>query len=416
MLWMLSVVGALQLGAPTDTLVLSLEDATRRALAVSPPVSAAVGAVRGPRGLRAETWWPFPDNPTFEYGRVRRQTGVSQFLDWQWSVTQEIEIAGQWIWRGNAATALVGSAEAGVDDARRLAALEARRSYATLVVAERRASLTDSAAAFAERLAEFARQQFDAGEVNRLEWNAAALEAARMRSAAERARAGASAAAADLARLLALPSDTTPRTSALPPIPALRWDSDSALLALARMRRPDLRASADLRRSADRSVTAAQLAFFPNLTVSAFQAREEANDRLLGLALGVRIPLFHRGQARVGAAKADQAAALAELVATERTVQADVLAAAARFLRARTAEQRFARDVLRAATENVTLTERALAEGEVSLTDVIVLRATAVNAQLEYLDVLQDAATAWFELAAALAVEPTELTALLGGE
>jgi hypothetical protein len=39
-----------------------------------------------------------------------------------------------------------------------------------------------------------------------------------------------------------------------------------------------------------------------------------------------------------------------------------------------------------------------------------------VNAQLEYLDVLQDAATAWFELAAALAVEPTELTALLGGE
>ena len=401
---------------PQDTVVLTLDEATVRAVARSPSVASAVGAVRAPRGVRAEAWWPFPENPTLEYGRVRRRTTAGTFYDRELALTQEIEIAGQWAWRGSAATALIRSAEARVDDVRRLAALEARRAYATLVVAERRASLTDSAAAFAERLAEFARQQFDAGELNRLEWNAAALEAARMRSAAERAGAGASAAAADLARLLALPSDTTPRTSALPPIPALRWDSDSALLALARGRRPDLRASESLRRSADRSVTAARLAFFPNLTVSAFEGREEANDRLLGLALGVRIPLFHRGQARVGAARADQAAARAELAATERTVQADVLAAAARFLRARTAEQRFARDVLRAATENVTLTERALAEGEVSLTDVIVLRATAVNAQLEYLDVLQDAATAWFELAAALAVEPTDLAALLGGE
>lgn len=397
-----------------DTVALTLEQATSRALTVSPTVAAAIGAVRAPRGQRAEAWWPFPDNPTLEYGRVRRRTGSGTFYDRELALMQEIEIAGQWAWRGSAANSLVRSAEARVGDARRLVGLEARRAYAALVVAERRASLTDSAAAFAERLAEFARQQFDAGELNRLEWNAAVLEAARMRSAAERARAGASAAAADLARLLALPSDSMPRTVALPPVPTLRWDSDSVLLALARARRPDLRASEALRRSADRSVTAARLSLIPNLVVSAFEGREEASDRLFGLSLGLRIPLFHRGQAGVGAARADQAAARAELAATERAIQADVLAAGARFLRARMAERRFARDVLRAATENVTLTERALSEGEVSLTDVIVLRATAVNAQLEYLVVLQDATSAWFELAAALAVEPTDLATLLG--
>jgi hypothetical protein len=54
-----------------------------------------------------------------------------------------------------------------------------------------------------------------------------------------------------------------------------------------------------------------------------------------------------------------------------------------------------------------------LAEGEVSVTDVLVLRGTAVAAQLEYLDVLRDAASAWFELSAALAIEPSALSAIL---
>ena len=409
----LTLLGALLLTAPQDTVVLTIDEAVGRTTTVSPAIAAAVGTVRAARGQRAEAWWPFPDNPGLEYGRVRRETGVATIYDWQWSLSQEIEIAA-WAWRGPAAGALIESAEARVDDVRRLAALEARRSYVTLAVAERRAALTDSAAAFAERLADFARRQFDAGEVNRLEWNAAALEGARARSAAERARAEAAAAAADLARLVALPRDSTPRTKVLPAIPALRWDSDSALLALARARRPDLRASEALRRSADRAATAARLAVIPSLTVSAFKGREDATDDLLGLAVGVRIPLFHRQQASIGAAESERAAAAAQLAATERGIQADVLAAGARFIRARTAERRFATDVLRAATENVTLTERALSEGEVSVTDVLVLRATAVNAQLEYLDVLRDASDALFALAAALAAEPTDLAALLG--
>jgi outer membrane protein TolC len=399
--------------SPQDTIAMTMNDVVARVLRQSPAVFAAEGAVRAPRGLRAEAWWPFPGNPTLEYGRVRRQTGSGTTYDREWALTQEIEIAGQWAFRGTAATALVRSAEARVDDARRIVALEARRAYAALAVAERRAALTDSAAAFAERLAGFARQQFEAGEVNRLEWNAALLEAARTRSAAERAQAGVAAAAADLARLLALPSDSTPRTAALPAIPDLRWRSDSVLLRVARARRPDLRASEALRLSAERNLTAARLSLVPNLTVSAFEGREEGTDRLLGFAVGLRVPLFHRQQASVGRSHAERAAAHGELVATERAVQADVAAAGARFLRARAAERRFATEVLRAATENVTLTERALSEGEVSLTEVLVLRATAVNAQLEYLDVLRDAADAWFELAAALAAEPADLAALL---
>ena len=400
---------------PQDTVVLTLDQAAARALAVSPAVSAAIGAVSAPRGQRAESRWPFPTNPSLEFGRVRRRGAVLSSYDREWAVSQEVEVAGQWLWRGRAASELVRSAEARVDEARRVVGLDVRRAYAALAVAERRALLTDSAATFAERLGQHARQQFDAGEINRLEWNAAVLEAARLRSAAERAEAGRAAAAADLARLLALPDDSFPRTSGLPPVPDLRWASDSALIAFARGRRPDLRASESLRRNADRRLTAARLSSIPNVTISAMGGREADTDQLFGLAVGLTIPLFRRQQGEIGAAAADRAAARADLAATERAVQADVLAAAARFTRSRRAERRFAAEVLRAATENVTLTERALAEGEVSLTDVLVLRTAAVNAQLEYLEVLFEAAEAWFELAAALAAEPAELASLLPG-
>jgi len=297
-----SLIGAATLLMSQETVVLTLEAAAARALRVSPSVAAARGATQAPLGLRAESRTPFPDNPTLEYGRVRRRSGPGTVYDRQWSVYQTIEIGGQWMARGAGASALVRSSEARVDDVRRIVALEARRSFATLAIAERRAALLDSSALFAERLSGFATKQFEAGEVKRLQRNVVVLEAARARSAADRARAQVSQAAADLARLLALPRDSTVRASSLPEIPGLGRMSDSALLVRALDRRPDLRAATDASEGAERFVTAARLAFVPNLSLSAFNGREAGTDNLLGLAVGFSLPLVHRQRASIGAA------------------------------------------------------------------------------------------------------------------
>lgn len=410
------LVGAAFL-ASQDTVVLSLDAATARAVRRSPDVAAAEGAVREPRGLLAETRWPVPDNPILEFGRVRRQSTPGVVYDRQWSLSQSVEIGGQWLARGRGAAALVRAAEAMVSDARRHAALDARRAYAALATAERRVALSDSAALFAERLSDFATKQFAAGEFNRLERNVVVLEAARARSAADRARAQAVQAAADLGRLLGLPQDSTVRTLAMPEIPDLPSGADSVVLrralAHALSRRPDLMASAAARDGAQRFAAAARRARVPNLAVSAFSGREAGTDNLFGVAVGLSIPLVYRQRANIGAADGQVSRAQSDHVAVERSILADVVAASARFIRAHAAERRFVGEVLRAANENVALTERALSEGEVGLTDVLVLRTTAVGAQLEYLEVLGEAWTAWFDLAAALAVDPAELMALL---
>jgi len=328
-------------------------------------------------------------------------------------VTQELEI-GSWYQRRRGAGSLVQAADARVGDATRVAALEVRLAYVTLALAERRAALTDSSAAFAERLAAYARREFESGETNRLELNATILEAARARSLADRAAAAATAAAADLGRLLGLPGDSTVRTAGFALPAAGLPPSDSVLFGLARSRRPDLAALDASRRGSEQLLSAARWDRLPVIAVSAVGSEESGTDRLRGFVIGLQVPLFHRQQSAIGAAEADQAAALAAYVASDRAIRAELRAASARYRRSVLAERRFATEVLQSAEENVRLTERALREGEVGLTDVLVLRGTAVAAQLEYLDVLGDAAVAWYELAASLGAEPAELPTLFG--
>lgn len=415
MLGAILVLGTLQASVVRDTIVLSLEDAAHRALTASPLIESALGEVRRAQGIRSETGWPFATNPEVSYSRTRRRAGGSTSYDHEWKLSQEVEIAGQpWLRRG-AASALLHATSARVEDSRRVVALEARRSYVLLAIAERRAELADSVAAFADRLAGYTRRQFEAGEANRLELNVALLERARALSTADRLAAEQQAAAAELRRLLGVPGDSAVRTLPLPALPALAWGSDSALLSLARSRRPDLRTAAAFYQGARSASALAGRALIPNLVLSLNTGEEAGTDRLVGVGIGVRVPLFYRQQAAKGGAAADLAAAHARFLATERGVRAELETVAVRYRRARTAEQRFATEALGAVEENVALTERALQEGEVSLTEVLLLRRTSVEAQLEYLEVLTSSYFAWFELAATLGAEPNDLPALLGG-
>jgi cobalt-zinc-cadmium efflux system outer membrane protein len=409
------LLGGALAGAPQDTVTFTLHDAVRRALEVSPHVLAAEGAVAAPRGERAEASWPFPAGPVLEFERVRRTSPGLTTYDRALVLRQDIEIGGQSFARAGAAGKRIHAAEETLADARRLVALEARLAFAALALAERRAALVDSAAQFGERLAEVTRRQLDAGEINLLEHNVAVLDAARQRSAADRADAERLEAAAEVGRVLGLEPGTALRTAPLPPFPDRAVPSLDSLLRTALAGRPDYVAADWRARAAGQDATAATLdGWIPALQLGAIGGEEAGTDDLLGFSIGVTVPLFRRNQGARGEAAARRSAAAAELEAVRRAVQADVEAALARYILARRAERRFAEEVLRAATENVTLTERAFAEGKVGIADVVVLRSTAVAAQLEYLEVLADAYEGWFRLAAAVSASPEELTSLTG--
>jgi len=397
-----------------NEIIFSLEEAVALAITVSPEIVVAEGAIRVPRAERSEALLPFPTNPLIEYGRIRRQSFGSTGFDREWVVSQEIEVAG-WLFRRSAAGERVRSREELLSDTGRRVGLGARLAYLDLAIAEQRADLTESNASFAQSLADLAARQFEAGEINRLEHNATVLEAARARALAERVKADQAAAAAELARILGMGRDATPKTSTLPTPPLLAVDAEDVAFALAVERRADLSSARYGVEAADKAYTAAKLSFLPNLTLAVISGNE-ATDDLFGFSIGFSVPLFQRGQSARGVAEAERAVARAELAESQRLIQAEVRTAVERYVRAQLAERRFATDVLSAAAENVTLTETALREGEVSVTDVIVLRTAAVNAQLEYVDILGGVTAAWFQLAAAMNVPPETIAGLLDTE
>jgi len=408
------------LTAPQDTLVLGVEEAVARAVAVSPIVTTAEGAVEGPRGERAENRWPFPSNPSLEFERVSRTpaTGLGGTVyDRGLALRQEVEIGGQGFLRASAAGMRIDAAEMLVEDARRVVGLQARLAYVRVALAQRRAAQVDTAAQFAERLAEVAQNRLNAGAINLIEYNTAALEAARQRSIAYRAQADEASAAADLGRILALAPGTVVQTRSLPSLPTEPPPSAIVLTAHALNERPDHSAALLRAKAGGRAVTAARLdGWVPRLEFGGVLGQEAEQDDLFGFTIGLNFPLFQRKQAETGVAQAERIASEAAAEAVRRSIHSEVQAALSRYERARGAEQLFAETVLRAAAENVALSELSFDEGKIGIAEVMVLRATAVATQLEYLEVLADVYQGWYQLAAAVGIPPTRLNELAGGQ
>lgn len=413
------------LGAPStllgqqrsDPMEITLEDAVARAVASSPRVAAAEGTVYAAEGRRAQATWPFPSNPTVEFERTRRRAPAGEVYDVGWRFSQTVQLSGSSLRERGAAGSRIRASRAYVDDATRVAALETRLSYTTLHLAERRAELTASSAALAEELAELARRQLDAGQINVLSFNTAALEAARARSLADRFDAEQRVAQAELARLLGEEGRRSVATTALPVLPVTgALPTAEGLVASAMGRRPDLQAATLEASAATDDLSASRRSRVPNLDLAVFEGQEGGTDDLLGLSLGLSIPLFQRSQAEVGAARTEETAARARSDAALRAIRSEVEGWAERYRGALRAERRFAEELLLASRENVELAGRAFEEGELSVADVVVFRSTALAAQLEYLDVLAEAYEAWFELSAAVDARPEELTTMSGGE
>lgn len=398
-----------------EPIEITLDDAVAQALVASPAVSMAEGAVLAAEGRRAQVTWPFVSNPAVEFERTRRRAPRGEVYDVGWRFSQTLELSGSSLrGRGAAATRVLAS-RADIDDAARRTIVETQLSYAMLHLAERRAELATSNAALAEELAELAQRQLDAGEINVLSFNTAALEAARASSLADRFDAERRTAQAELARLLARERGRSIATVDLPELPSVLPGTD-ALLASAMLRRPDLEAATLEMDAAVDQLTASRRSRVPNLELAVFNGEESGTDQLLGLSVGLSVPLFQRSQADVGAALAEQTAARARTDAAVRAIRAGVDGWAGQYRGARRAERRFAEELLLASQDNVELAGRAFQEGELSVADVVVFRSTALASQLEYLEVLADAYEAWFQLAATVHVSPESLVDLAGDE
>ncbi|MFZ5481325.1 MAG: TolC family protein, partial [Myxococcota bacterium] len=279
-------------------LALTPDEAVAAALANDPTLAEAEARLAAAKGERAASTW-LRHNPSVEArvgdGRVEVEA------------MQPISITGEGLAAGRSARAEVEAAEAGLARARLVAAAEARRAYVRAAAAEADLAVSASEREAAAKVRAAAEARLRAGEAPELEARLARLEEARATGAWLRAQDTAVEARAALAARVGGPVGEL----ADDPLAAAPREGSGG-------ERSDVRAAEARVEAARAALARERAAMLPAVEVGAFY-EEDAGRTVAGPALGVEVPLWHRNEAGVGAAKGElRAAEAAEASARAR--------------------------------------------------------------------------------------------------
>ncbi|RMH23312.1 MAG: TolC family protein, partial [Acidobacteria bacterium] len=182
----------------------------------------------------------YPHNPQLSLEAADRRSPAGSTVDRGLSLSQEIEVAGQRRWRIAAAGEALAAAEADFLRLRRLLAFRVESAFAEAVRERELLAVTETDAALAREVLDFARRRLARGAATQIEVNLAQAAAGRAARAVERSRAAYAAACSRLAELAGVDPTAPPEPAGELPLPDSPPPPLSELLAQAMARRADL--------------------------------------------------------------------------------------------------------------------------------------------------------------------------------
>lgn len=385
--------------APADSLTITLPEARARALSRSPGFLAERQETEIARGQLTQARVLAP-NPELEL-RAPGAGSNGSFGEYEISVNQEIEVAGQRRLRIRAAGFGLDRAEAAVDDAARRTVADVSHAFFAALAAQQRLGVAAELLDLSQQLLEATRIQAREGEISVMDANLAEIEAGRARARMLAAEREAQTARLELQRLIGIPPDQAIRLAAdMAEISEpVVLDTDS-LTAIALARRPDLTASVQAVDQYDALAALARREAIPNPRIGVFVEREERFSTVqgipgpearlesprVGLGVSLPIPVFQRNQgiAAEQRARADQARY--DRQATELAIRTEVTDAVYAYRRADEEVRVFEQNVLLPARANQRLLDTAFQSGKVALPTLVLLRNQLLDAELGYWD------------------------------
>jgi cobalt-zinc-cadmium efflux system outer membrane protein len=369
---------------------LTADDVVRHTLEHHPDIVAANGAVGAASGHRRDVA-VFVDNPEAEVGVAV----VGDLV--QGGITQPLSLTGEgW----HARRAAGGAEEAAAADDRRstfVVAAEARAAYVRARASEERARLADEALAQGGRLRRALEDRGRAGEVSPLDVRLARLSEARAAAEAVEAHREATQARTALAAFHpdAATAELVDPIELAAPSAAVTGQRSDVLAVEARVEV----ASAELAR--------ARASALPPVGVGAMFQRD-AGEWDVGPQVAVEIPLWTRNRGDIAAARAELATTEAEAVRLRAVAAAEATGTARTAAFADDALGRLG-DVDTDAREALASVERALAAGDLGVSDAVLMRTEILDGWMAGVDAREAQSLA--RLDAMLAVESEQLLA-----
>jgi outer membrane protein, heavy metal efflux system len=385
---------------------LSAEGVVRCAQAASPEVATARQQLAAVAGRRATAAVLLPSNPVVAGSlshRSRPAPEQSSALNWNVTVAQELEIAGQRGLRLDAAEAEATAARRRVVVAEQEVAAAALSALLEAAARKEAVQLADDLGKAGRALAAAVQARAAEALVAGVEADVARAEAIRLDSIALDARRRLADAESALGLLIGQErgSFTVPDLAALTP-PAFASLDEATLERAALARRGDVAAAALERRMMEARLALVRRERVPNPTLSAFAERGEINDRIFGVGLSIPLPLPSPiGNTRAG----EIAEMLAQLRASEsslalvqRRVRLEVSRALSALRERTSARALFDADLLSRSRAHLAALREALTARQLTVREAVTWQRSLIELLQAAIDTRLGAALAAVEL------------------
>lgn len=381
-----------------------VEAAVRHAVAHNPDIMTAQAEVTAAEARQRQSALLFQTNPNVDAAAGPRNADRKSG-DYSVELSQQVEVGGQRPARADAAKANLEARRARVAWRRVEIAASVRESFGRVLAAQRLFEVARESEGTAQQAMQAAEKRFHAGDIARIEVNAARVE--RGRSVQERSRAEqrAAVALAELRLLLALaPDDALVLRGELPNPSAEPSPDLPTLIRKALGTRADLQAAGVELEGARAESKLASREWLPSPRIGASFAHEQGADIIQG-RLGFTLPTFQRNQAGRGAAAARVVQAEQSLQALRRSAEQEIHLAHLRLQVAEEAASAYAGEVVTAMQENLDLSNRAYQASQIDFTQLLLIRRASLEAQRGYVEALEELNAARAQLKRAVGTE-----------
>jgi len=379
---------------------LTLDAALARARDRAPSILAAQAAIDEARGRLVGAAVILRDNPEIDAGAGARFLDGATLLEGNLGVRQVFELGGRRQARIAGATAAVTRASATAADVTRRLLHDAAAAFVAALEATERQRLAEVTAALATETVHMAERRYRAGDVGVLDLNVATVALARAQSEVQ-ARAAAADASRGVLRVV-LGMGAAEPLSVSGDLRDRRRFALTELLARA-PQRPDLQALAAEAQEARADARLGRALRWPNVGVGATYERDDGNNVALG-TLSATLPVFERGQGVRAEAEARERRAKLTLEASRRTIGVEVETAFNAYRHREDAVSELETEALPRIDANEALARHSYEVGQLSLSELLIIRRECLETKSEYLTRLLEAAIAGIDLETAAGV------------
>lgn len=374
---------------------LTLGQAWELAEAANPTLQQAQANLGAAEGEIKDTRAPLFNNPEI-FGEVRNRNSQSSsdeasHREGTLGLSQTFETGGQQRARRAAAEHGLSAIQQDIEETRRQVRAAVETRFVDVLSLQQRIQTEQETVGLIRESAQVIEKRVSAGEDSRLDGNLAKVEAERAQNQVSLLNEQLTQARAELAALLQLPPENLPEViGSLEPAPGT-YTLESLMASAAS--RPVLRAL-EFRENAARSrLKLERGAVNPDVTLSLFQGREQGidnRDNITGLSVSLPLPIFRRNAAGIGRAMTELTQTQIERQTASRGANAQVIALWQQLESLRSRLMRLERSVLPSLEENLRLSRKSYEEGEIGITQLLLVNRQTLDARRDILDARTD--------------------------